>query len=241
SFGGRFFSLRSINVVTGSCQISSGFGFATITNGTNGPFPSTFTNVTQIMFRVSANGVTVDDITLVPSEAPGFVNWEMSPLHPVALSPDGEKLAVCNLPDNRLELFDVTSGVPVSIGSVPVGLDPVSVRWRTSAEAWVVNHISDSVSIVDTSARRVIATIDTLDTPADVLFAGSPQRAFVSCSMPNAVQVFDPATRALIASVPIDAERPKAMAASADGSKVYVAIFESGNASTILAREITTG
>src|SRR5205823_7294226 len=76
-----------------------------------------------------------------------FVNFETPPVHPVALSPDGSRLAVCNLPDTRLELFDVGSGVPVSVGSVPVGLDPVTVRFRTSDEVWVVSQISDSLSV----------------------------------------------------------------------------------------------
>ena len=42
-----------------------------------------------------------------------------------------------------------------SIGAVPVGLDPVSVRARSNTEAWVVNHVSDSVSIVDLQAMNV--------------------------------------------------------------------------------------
>ena len=101
-----------------------------------------------------------------------FVNFETPPVHPVALSPDGSQLAVCNLADGRLELFDVSSGTAVPVGSVPVGLDPVSVRYRTTSEAWVVNHISDSISVVNVTARQVVATIGTLDTPADVIFAG---------------------------------------------------------------------
>jgi len=59
--------------------------------------------------------------------------------------------------------------------------------------------------------------------------------------MPNVIQVFDPATRALTGQVLIDGERPKAMATSPDGSKVYAAIFESGNGSTILGAAITNG
>src|SRR4029077_19286239 len=96
-----------------------------------------------------------------------FINFETAPVHPLALSPDSTRLAVCNLADGRLELFDVTSGSPVPLGSVPVGIDPVSVRFRTATEAWVVNHISDSISVVDVTSLRVIATIDTLDTPED--------------------------------------------------------------------------
>jgi len=64
-----------------------------------------------------------------------FFNWETAPVHPVAVSPDGTRLVVCNLPDDRLEVFDITSGKPVALTNVPVGLDPVSVRFRTTSEA----------------------------------------------------------------------------------------------------------
>ena len=170
--------------------------------------------------------------------AESFLNFETPPVHPIALSPTGGQLAVCNLADGRLELFDVSSGTAVSVGSVPVGLDPVSVRYRTSSEAWVVNHISDSISVVDVAARRVVATIQTLDTPSDVVFAGSTGRAFVSCATPNTVQVFDPVTHQLVTNMVIGAERPKALATSPDGSKVYAAIFESGNGTTVLGPKL---
>lgn len=164
-----------------------------------------------------------------------FVNWENAPIHPVDLSPDGQTLAVCNLPDARLELFYVGGGSPLTIGNVPVGLDPVSVRFRTNGEVWVTNFISDSVSVVDIAARRVVATINTRDEPSDVVFAGSPLRAFVSCSLPNTIQIIDPDSRAIVGEVLIDAEHPRSLAVSADGSEVYAAIFESGNASTLIA------
>jgi YVTN family beta-propeller protein len=185
-------------------------------------------------FGRSTSAVARLTVIPLPGVTKAFVNFETPPVHPLALGPDGVTLAACNLPDNRLELFDVSSGYPVSRGSVPVGLDPVSVRFRTSDEAWVVNAISDSISIVDVPTRRVIATLSTLDTPADVAFAGQPLRAYVSCALPNTVQVFDPETRQAVAQVPINGERPKALAVSPDGRTVYVAIFESGNGSTIL-------
>src|SRR5262245_32820937 len=72
------------------------------------------------------------EVNLQAATTNSFVNFETAPVHPVAISPDGRWLAVCNLPDARLELFDVTSGIPVSTGSVMVGLDPVTVRFRTS-------------------------------------------------------------------------------------------------------------
>jgi len=163
-----------------------------------------------------------------------FINFETAPVHPIALSPDHSRLAVCNLPDGKLEVFDVTTGNPLAIGSIPVGIDPVSVRFRNASEVWVVNHISDSISIVDLPSLRVMATLDTLDTPSDVVFAGNPLRAFVSCAMPNVIQVFDPSSRQLVTNLTINAERPKALAVSPDGQRVYAAIFESGNATTVI-------
>jgi YVTN family beta-propeller protein len=170
-----------------------------------------------------------------------FFNWETAPVHPVALSPDGTRLVVCNLPDARVEVFDVTSGLPVALGSIPVGLDPVTVRFRTTNELWVANYISDSVSIIDLPTMRVVNTITTQNEPSDIVFAGAPQTAYVSCGQPNLVQVFDPATLQGVTNLVIDGNRPRAMDVSPDGAKVYVAIFESGNASTIIGTGVSQG
>lgn len=175
-----------------------------------------------------------------PLDAQSFVNWEHPHVHPLDLSPDGTRLCAVNTADNRVEVFDSSGSSVVPLFDVKVGLDPVSARLRTDNELWVVNHVSDSVSIIDLTTMNVVATLRTLDEPCDVVFAGTPERAFVSCSQANAVQVFDPANlMAAPISIPIDAEDPRAMATSADGSTVYVAIFESGNSSTLLGGGLT--
>ena len=170
-----------------------------------------------------------------------FVNWENHPINALALSPDNNTLAAVNTPDNRVELFSLESGEPVSIGAVSVGLDPVSVRFLTNDELWVANHISDTISIVDVSDQRVRATLQTCDEPYDLVFAGGgstgvEQRAYISCSQVNQVQVVTTAdlqTQSIL-DIPV-AEDPRGMAVSADGSEVYVAIFESSNATTLLS------
>lgn len=163
-----------------------------------------------------------------------YVNWENHPVHALDLSPDRTLLAVAHTADQRVQFFDVGSGEPVAAGHVVVGVDPVSVRWRNARELWVVNHVSDSVSIVDVPNRRVTATLATRDEPYDVVFARD--RAFVSCSQANALLVYDANDTARApAVVPILAEDPRALAVSPDGGTVYVAIFESGNATTLLA------
>lgn len=168
----------------------------------------------------------------------GFVHWETPHVSPIALTPAGDRLLVVNTADNRLEVFDLSSGEPVALGSIRVGLDPVSVRARTNNEAWVVNHVSDSISVVDLPTGRVVRTILTGDEPTDVVFAGAPQRAFVSLSQLNQIAVYDPlAPGAAPTILPIQGEEPRMLAASADGTRVFVAIFESGNATGAIRQQ----
>jgi YVTN family beta-propeller protein len=172
--------------------------------------------------------------SFLPAADLPYVNWENHPVHALDISPDRSTLAVAHTADQRVQLFDITTGNPVAIGHVVVGVDPVSVRFRTANELWVVNHISDSVSVIDVAQRRVIDTLATADEPFDVVFAGT--RAFVSCSQANEVRVFSVIDRAAPAqTVAILGEDPRALAVSIDGRSVYVAVFESGNATTLLA------
>jgi YVTN family beta-propeller protein len=166
---------------------------------------------------------------------PSFVNYETPHVSPIAMTPDGTRLLVVNTADNRLEVFDLTANPMRSLGSVPVGADPVSVRPRNNTEAWVVNRVSDSISVVNLSTMNVERTIATGDEPADVVFAGSPQRAFVSLSQENQVMTMDPAD---VSAAPIylniAGKHPRQLAVSPDGQTVYAAVFASGNNTTTL-------
>lgn len=161
-----------------------------------------------------------------------FVNFESPHVSPLDLSEDGSLLLAVNTPDNRLELFDAGGELPVLLASIPVGLEPVSVRFRTPQEAWVANHLSDSVSIVNLPQRNVVRTLFTADEPTDVVFAAG--RAFVVCSQANQVLVFELADLERPPAVlAVAGEDPRAAAVSPDGLTLYVAIFESGNRTTL--------
>ncbi|MGH7150260.1 MAG: beta-propeller fold lactonase family protein, partial [Planctomycetota bacterium] len=166
---------------------------------------------------------------------PSYANYESPHVHPVRLSADGSRLFAVNTPDGRLAVFSLANpSSPLLLGEIPVGLEPVSVAPRTADEVWVANHLGDSVSVVSVSQGTVLDTIPCADEPADVVFAGSPPRAFVAVSASNEVRVFDVATHALLQTLPIFGKDPRALAVSADGSKVWVAVTESGNGTTVL-------
>jgi YVTN family beta-propeller protein len=186
-------SVFSIQPLWGVCPTSvlktSGANLAFVRHMGNAGLTTVFQRSPFSCFHIATFAIVILS-TNASALTTNFVNFETAPVHPLDLGPDGRTLALCNLPDNRVELFDVSTGVPMATGTVPVGL------------------------------------------------AGNPRRAWVSCSRTNAVLVIDPQTRSTVTHLAIEGERPRAMATSPDGSKVYVAIFESGNGTTVLGRPL---
>src|SRR5215470_13640624 len=123
-------------------------------------------------------------LTAAAARAGSFVEFESGQVRPLALSPDRTRLFAVNTPDDRLEIFAVDgAGNLTHTGSVAVGLEPVAVAARTNGEVWVVNHLSDSVSIVDVSSSppHVVRTLLVGDEPRDIVFAGTGgNRAFIT-------------------------------------------------------------
>jgi YVTN family beta-propeller protein len=204
--------------------------------------------------------LTVFMLGVQPAGA-GFTTFETGEVRPLAMSPDGTKLFAANTPDGRLEIFSIGAGGPIHSGSVPVGLEPCAVAARNNSEVWVVNHLSDSVSIVDvaSSPPRVTRTLLVGDEPRDIVFAGaSGNRAFITTahrgqnnpSDPQLttpgigradVWVFDAnALGATLGGRPIGivtlfGDTPRALAVTPDRSTVYAAVFLSGNRTTTIS------
>ena len=195
----------------------------------------------------------------VPAE--NVAVFESGAVRPLALSPDGSRLFVANQPDGRLEVVDLDGPGMQVVGSVPVGVEPVAVAARSDDEVWVVNHLSDSVSVVSVAdAPRVMATLLVGDEPSDIVFGGPGRRyAFVTTAHrgqtspvdsapfdPDAgradVWVFDTTTLAAgsatqpLAILTFFGAAPRALAVSPDGGTVYAAVFRSGNRTTVVNR-----
>ena len=174
------------------------------------------------------------------SDANDFVHFESPHVHPLALTPSGNRLLAVNTPDNRLVVFDLTGPAPARIAEIPVGMEPISVAALSDDEAWVVNSLSDDVSIVNLTTLHVRATLQVGDEPSDVVFAAG--NAYVSVSQEDVVKVYDATTRAFIQPVPIDGRMPRALARNAGGTRVYVAVLNAGNRTSVLSQaEVTLG
>ncbi len=173
-------------------------------------------------------------VLAIPRLEAAFTHFEARHCHPIEQTPDGNLLLAVNAPEGRLSVFSTAPGMdlPKLIAEIPVGLEPVSVRALSNAEAWVVNEVSDSVSIVDLVQGKVVATLAVGDEPADVVFSGG--KAFVSCARQNRILVIDTASRATFSMIPLEGMFPRSLALSPDGSRLYAGFLLSGNNTTTL-------
>jgi len=175
-------------------------------------------------------------LTAAGLTAQSFVNYESPLVSPLRLSADGLRLFAAHTADNRLAVYSLQDpSAPVLMTEIPVGLEPVSVNPRTDDEVWVVNHLSDSVSIVSLTQGRVVATLQVADEPSDVVFAAG--KAFVSAAASDSVAVFDAATRAPLGTVAIFGKDPRALAVNAAGTRVYAVVQRSGNGTTLIPEQ----
>ena len=189
--------------------------------------------MTPAFFRAFGGGVIIASILAIGAHAQTYVNFEGKLTRPIVLSPDGRLLFAVNTPDARLSVFDVSNPLnPILTAEIPVGVEPVSVNARNNDEVWVVNEVSDTVSVVSVSGRKVIDTLYVKDEPADVIFANG--RAFVTAARNNRLAIFDATSRVLITNLALAGENPRALAATPAGDRVYVAFALSGNRTTIV-------
>lgn len=196
-----------------------------------------------------------------------FVTFESGHVRPLVLSSDGTRLYAVNTPDARVEVFDVSGDSPVPIESIAVGLEPVALALNGDQQLWVVNHLSDSVSVVDVSTTPAVITNTLLvgDEPRDIVFSGPERKqAFITAahrgqnvpfdpqlSQPGVgradVWVFDSDNLGLslggepLTILTMFGDTLRGLATNASGTRVYAAVLNSGNRSTVLTDDRQEG
>ena len=195
-----------------------------------------------------------------------YTLFESGQVRPLAMSPNNQRLFAVNTPDNRLEVFRVKKNRLIHTASIPVGLEPVAVAARTNREVWVVNHLSDSVSVVElddgATSGHVERTLLVGDEPRDIVFAGpGRRRAFITTAHRGQNIPFDPKVTvagvgradvwvfeagalgnalggAPLTIVTLFTDTPRALAVTRDGTRVYAAGFHTGNQTTTISEAV---
>ena len=170
--------------------------------------------------------------------------------HPVFASPhakpiviNGSYVYVTNTPSDTVDVVAIASERVVA--RIDVGIDPVGLAVRPDGnEVWVANHVSDSVSVIDTDPdsatfHQVIATIQDIDAatlstrfdePVGIAFA-SNTKAYVTLSPSNQVAIVSGESYSVTGHLPIRAQDPRAI--TVQGNRLFVIPFESNNQSQL--------
>ncbi len=206
--------------------------------------------VTQLVFAGFASAATEKDFSL----------FESGQVRPLALTSDGGKVLSVNTPNNTVEIYTVTDSGLAHKLSVPVGMEPVAIALKNDNEAWVVNHLSDSISIVDLhdGSERVVRTLQVGDEPRDIVFAGNNHdQAYITTAHRGQNSLNDPEYRTPgvgradvwvfdsnnlgdsfsgtpTTIITLFSDTPRALAVTPDGKRVYAAGFKTGNQTTSL-------
>jgi YVTN family beta-propeller protein len=144
----------------------------------------------------------------------------IDPAMALALQPDGRRLYILYESATVIGIFDTTTNTLSGTLANRLDVLPGGFALRASgAEIYVANQFmrsffppppSDIVSIVDTTGVAPVTSISVGEQVSAVTFGTNPERAYVAAS--EHVKVIDPATRAVVGSIPVAAGYSPAIA-----------------------------
>jgi DNA-binding beta-propeller fold protein YncE len=122
----------------------------------------------------------VPEVLSTPNpNSPNHITFETVATRPMVQV--GDRLFATNTRDNHIDVFSMNAtGELTARSSIPVGMEPTAIAARNDHELWVVNHLSDSISIIDIAATvpYVKRTLLVGDEPRDIVFA--QDKAFIT-------------------------------------------------------------
>ena len=146
---------------------------------------------------------------------------------------------MANTPSDSVDVIDAKTRKVIR--RIPVGIDPVSLALRPDGrELWVANHVSDSVSVIDTNleSRTYLRVVDTVQ---DLICEPKPPALMNRSALPlpttrkrtllfpqkNKIAIIDVRSRKVRRHLNITAQDPRAIVVR--NGKLYVIPFESNN------------
>ncbi len=174
------------------------------------------------------------DATPTPPPTTRFVGATSS--QPLALSANGDVLAVVNPDNDSASFFDLRGDANLRFGLVATQTEPWGVAVMPDGRrAYVANAVSGTVSVIDLDVTTGTVTPPTTQIvvgtePASLVLAPNGSRLYVANARSNTVSVIDTSTNAVVATRAVGLE-PRGLAITHDGDaddtdeKLYVTSF----------------
>jgi YVTN family beta-propeller protein len=144
-------------------------------------------------------------------------------VHGLGLATDGRTLYATDVAGNALLAYPVAHSALGRPRRVSVGLVPVHMVQTLDGRAiFVTNFGAASVSVVDTAAWRVTATIPVPVGPHGITISPDGRWIYVACVSGGAIAIIDATSARLVGTIALPAvARPYGVALSRDGRYLY--------------------
>lgn len=124
----------------------------------------------------------------------------------IEFSPDGKSIAVANEGNDTLAVYDRLSGKPIKTLDVkPWGSRPRGIKVSPDGSRYIVTLENSDNFLVFDADFKFIKSVPTEKGPYGISFDRAGKRILIAAARSKALQVFDAATLAPLATVPIGA------------------------------------
>jgi YVTN family beta-propeller protein len=180
---------------------------------------------------VVAGGSAVDEVDVMHQQAVSEIA-ALGSVNGPSVSPNGRILLLPNTGDSQVAAIGQSGGkrlADVSVGAMDWSTSQLFSQYGGAAvssdgeRAYVTNYASSNLSIVDTTSKEVIASVETGSSPVGVAVSPDGADAYVANSFSNSVTVIDTKTFATRRIALPHHTYPSSIAISPDGARVYVA------------------
>jgi YVTN family beta-propeller protein len=140
--------------------------------------------------------------------------------HGVALDDEGKYGYISDGGANVVVVFDRTS--LEKLASIPAGTNPDGIVFEpVTKTVWAFNGRSSNATVIDTAARKVVATIP-LDGKPEFPVADGTGTVFANIETKNEIVRFDAAAKKITATWPVDnCDSPSGLALDREGYRLF--------------------